>query len=263
MESPIIDDSSKSPNEDAKLEISKITSVFLHNDILDKKTVSYYENNKRSMDSIFDHNDEFQIKGTFHYNTDGLVERLTNFDSNDNIIDNYTIKYDDLKIVEIMWSEDQIDKVTYIDDRIEVKRLDRNDNITYMLVYSINENGLIYRQDNGQIVIEVEYRNKLPVSRRISSSDEIITYNYLNDPLPKNPYKPYTNLFGTYNNQLIFHFDGGLFDIGKLVDLEKYLSSIANYNFTYEFSENDLPTRIEEKNGENTTVKTIEYKDQQ
>ncbi|THD66644.1 hypothetical protein E7Z59_12720 [Robertkochia marina] len=233
--------------------------------------VTYFDNNKKSLDSVFDENGVFKSGNVYSYNVTGLVEEIVKYDQQGDVMSVNRIVYENGDIIELQWSENaisgittRIDKVSYTSSQIIVERFDENNNKTYELQYGLNADGMIYKQDNGQTQIEVIYMEGLPLSKTIttSSGTQTVAYDYLNDPLPKDPWITIRkNQFGSFNNQLIFHFDGGLFSMESIVDLKKYLSSYSGKQFLYEFDENQLPVRIEEINGTTKVIRVIKYKE--
>ena len=108
------------------------------------------------------------------------------------------------------------------------------------------------------------YSEGLPSSKIITSGSGVQTlaYTYLDKPLPKEPWSSLAkNQLGSFNNQVLFHFDGGLYNLENDVDLNKFLSSYSGKQFFYEFNASMLPVRIEEINGADKVIRTIAYKE--
>ena len=257
------------PREETTSAIYKTTKTTFTGNEKIGTVITYFEFNRPVIDSVFDGYDQFRRKRVFYYTGEGLQNHILTYDDAENVSSEILIGYEQDKISSITWSETTLngtithtDQITYSGTEAKLERFDEQNNTIYQITYTKNHDGLITKQDNGQSIVELELQAGLPVTKRTiqGGNETLISYTYLETPAPKAPWSQLgENQLGNYNNQVIFHFDGGLFDIVNRTDLKKYLSSHSNYVFSYHFNSFELPEIIEESNGERTLQTLIEY----
>lgn len=247
-------------------ELLKIVETSFYENQKDGTRVFHFEDNQRTLDSLFNENDVFVIKVVRDYNNLGLQNKITRYDSNGEIISETSILYENNLISEIDESENTEEgtftrniSLSYSESEI-IATIQKNQSIELsQTIYGLNENGTVFSQDNGQTIVKINYSENRPISKTtiIGSSEQNLNFTYLENPTPKNPWNNISkNQYGELNNQLVFY---GLFDFQDFVNFDKYMDSYGDFNILYEFNDEDLPIKIESSNGQKQVIKEIEY----
>ncbi|MCR9228558.1 MAG: hypothetical protein NXH90_14165 [Flavobacteriaceae bacterium] len=247
-------------------ELLKIKETSFYENQKDGTRVFYFEDNQRTLDSVFNENDVFVIKVVRDYNNLGLQNKIIRYDSNGEIISETSILYENNLISEIDESENTEEgtftrniSLSYSESEIIATIQENQSNELSQTIYGLNENGIVFSQDNGQTIVKINYSENRPISKTtiVGSSEQNLNFTYLENPTPKNPWNNISkNQYGELNNQLIFY---GLFDFQDFVNFDKYMDSYGDFNILYEFNDKDLPIKIESSNGQKQVIKEIEY----
>jgi len=247
-------------------ELLKIKETSFYENQKDGTRVFYFEDNQRTLDSVFNENDVFVIKVVRDYNNLGLQNKIIRYDSNGEIISETSILYENNLISEIDESENTEEgtftrniSLSYSESEIIATIQENQSNELSQTIYGLNENGTVLSQDNGQTIVKINYSENRPISKTtiVGSSEQNLNFTYLENPTPKNPWNNISkNQYGELNNQLIFY---GLFDFQDFVNFDKYMDSYGDFNILYEFNDKDLPIKIESSNGQKQVIKEIEY----
>jgi hypothetical protein len=211
-----------------------------------------FEENKVVRGEGFGATGVLQNYTTYTYYDDGLLESLTRYNPDDSIrwINNFSYENGNLISIERIrnqFSDIIYNNITYSNDLIENELVDSNGNRLMLAKHYLNSDGFIYKSDNG-IPAEITLEDGLPTSKIVQYPTNTLEFEhvYLDNPLPKGPWKNFWgNFYGSLNNQIV-QSGSGVISHEDTVDLTKYiLSAGSQLQREYEFDVDGLPIRIE------------------
>lgn len=263
---PIIDDEIEEPVFFSQISYDNI----FQNEVVSSFVLNF-EQNKVIREDVF--NPEGTLVNYYinDYNDDGLLEKRTYYNADESVDVKLDFSYNTGKIdliQEIRIGNREIPdtlfyKITYVGDVIQNEFTDSDDNPLGLITYTLNNEGLIYKSDDGRMTVEGTFLDGIPVSKTIVDleSSTAFDYAYLDSPEPKGPWKTFWgNYYGGFNNQIIAR-KVGLYAFEYAVDLPKYISKVGDQlSREYEFDAENLPTRITTDFGAGLeSIWTLEY----
>ncbi|PIB29587.1 hypothetical protein BFP77_05380 [Maribacter sp. 4U21] len=250
------DNSDSEEEQPTETEESIFFSKIIYENIVDGNLAArvefQFEENKVVREEGFDAVGMLQNYTTYKYGENGLIQNRTNHNSDGSIrtINNFGYENNKLVSIEIIrnqFSDIIYTNITYSNDLIENELVDSNGNRLMLSKYYLNDDGFIYKSDNG-IPAEITLEDGLPISKIVQYPTNTLEFEhvYLDNPMPKGPWKNFWGKFyGSLNNQIV-RSGSGVVSHEDTVDLTKYIVSAGSQlQREYEFDVDGLPIRIE------------------
>ena len=233
------------PETETKV-LVKVEQNQISNGILSEKIIFEYKNNKPTLASFYNENNELTYTSEWIYNSSGYLSSTKGSStSNMNSNSETNIIYDNSnRIIQTIRSEDNnsgstTTKFTYNNDNTITSESNSGSSVTNRVkTFVLNDNGIIDKEIvDGNIIVQVEYDNFKPKSKTAFSNK--YTYTYLeNGLLPAT----FQSLFG--NNPInVVLFQNSLNDssdsltteliseISSNTSTEKYIYTLTSDNF--------------------------------
>ena len=232
----------------------KLEQRQFENGVLTEKIILKYNNNKPTIASFYDNNNQLKYTSEWNYSNNNYLSSMKGYLSNGKLNSETNITYDDSnRIIKTQRIEESgtyltTTNFTHNNDKTITSETNSNGN-TSTKIFKINSNGIINKEiANGDIRVSVEYDNFTP----ITSTSYSTTYNYTYQDNGSFPFS-FDSLFGTNRINVVLFQNYLDNSIGSLTTrlVTKITSSSSIKEYIYTLNENNFPlTKKDYYNGE-------------
>lgn len=270
-DAPTAGEEGPQPPEESQTQFTRITYRNFFNDEQTGQFLLTFDNGKMIREELLDNSGAASERVEYQYNPQGMVSRIMRVDAMSNLRNDQLFTYDGDRLTQVesrRYSVSAPDtlyqRAAYSPNTIRVEVRNTQNELQYYNEFYLNAAGVIFRQDNGDVEVTIEYLEGLPVSKTIASSfrNEVVDYVYLDTPEAQAPWNRYwRSIYGSNNNRIVSRPLTGIIDLEDTIDLDAYLVDAGEaLQITYEFNPDGLPIRVEKTFGPSLrTVWEIEY----
>jgi hypothetical protein len=250
---------SSEENEIAENQTSKLIELEqrqFQNGILTEKIISKYNNNKLTLTSFYDENNQLTHTFEWNYSNNNYLSSIRGYLSNGTLISETNITYDSSnRITQTVRSERNgtyliTTNFTHNSDNT-INSYTNSSGNTSTKTFEVNNNGIIDKEIiNGDVRVSVEYNNLSPITSTLFSS----TYNYTYQENGSLPFS-FANIVGTIRINAVL-FQNSLADSITSLTTELVTgitSGSSSEEYIYTLNEDNFPlTKKDYYNGELT-----------
>ena len=252
---------SSEENEIAENQTSKLIELEqrqFENGILTEKIIFKYNNNRPTLASFYDENNQLTYTSEWNYSNNNYLSSIKGYLPNGTLNSETNITYDNSNRITQTQTERTEGNGTYLTTTNFIHNSDNTINSdtnsngnTSIKTFEVNNNGIIDKEIiNGDVRVSVEYNNLSPITSASFSS----TYNYTYQENGSLPFS-FENIFGIIRINAVL-FQNSLADsIGSLTTelVTGITSGSSSEEYVYTLNEDNFPlTKKDYYNGELT-----------
>ncbi|CAM1334175.1 hypothetical protein [Tenacibaculum aestuariivivum] len=229
--------------ENKKASLIKLEQRQIENGVLTEKIIFEYKNNKPTLASFYDNNNQLTATSEWIYSNNALSS-IKGYSSNGTLNSEKNITYDNSnRIIKTERTEENgtyltTTNFTYNNDNTITSVTNSNGN-TSTKIFEINSTGIINREIvNGNIRVSIDYDNLTP----ISSTSYSTTYNYTYKDNGSLPFS-FDSVFGTNRINVVLFQNYLDNSIGSLITklITKITSNSSTEEYVYTLNEDNFP----------------------